>query len=325
MPLSREDRELFKRQEKVEAQPAEKEKITELPASSLESYPNHKFAIYTGARLDDMIESVKEYGIITPLIVRKIGSKYIILSGHNRINAAQAAGLENVPCIILSDLTDEEAELIVSETNLRQRSFSDLSYSERAYCLADHYNAIKKQGKRLDLIEKIKNAEFFDNSAENSECGTNATREKSRDFIAEKYNLAPKTIAEYVRIATINKELMTMLDANVIALKAAYQLSFINNTDTQQLIATTVKGVGGKVSPAKATALRKLWENEKEITEQKIVEILEGKKAQKMKAAVIRPKILSKYFPAGMSEKEILDKIIALLEAEKQRKENENA
>jgi len=112
---------------------------TKLNIDFLIPYSNHPFRLYEGERLDDMVRSVKKFGIMVPVIVRHIkfsDRKFEILSGHNRVNAAKLAGLKEVPVIVQNDLSEKEAELIVTETNLHQRSFSDLSHSERAVCLA---------------------------------------------------------------------------------------------------------------------------------------------------------------------------------------------
>ena len=130
--------------------------VTEIEISSLVPFANHPFKLYEGERLNDMVTSIKELGVILPVVVRlKDNNVYEILSGHNRVNAAKIAGLEKVPSIIKEGLSDEEANLIVTETNLLQRSFSDLSYSERAIALSMHHKAIKQQGKRNDLINEI--------------------------------------------------------------------------------------------------------------------------------------------------------------------------
>ena len=123
-------------------------------------YADHPFKLYEGERLDDMVRSVKELGVIVPVIVRPLDEDYEILSGHNRVNAAKIAGLKKVPVIIKTGLTDEEAKLIVTETNLVQRSFADLSHSERAVALKMHLEALKEsnggQGTRTDLLDEIK-------------------------------------------------------------------------------------------------------------------------------------------------------------------------
>jgi ParB family chromosome partitioning protein len=100
-----------------------------LSVDLLIAYPNHPFKLYEGDRLADMVRSIKEMGILLPIIVRPAGSdneQYEILSGHNRVNAAKEAGLTEIPAIIKHDLSDNEANLIVTEKNLMQRSFADL-------------------------------------------------------------------------------------------------------------------------------------------------------------------------------------------------------
>lgn len=299
---------------KIKAQP--------VAFAQMDDYPQ-KFSLYSGQRLTDMVDSIKNYGILEPLILlRKSDNRYLILSGRNRRHAAELAGLTKAPSVILENLSEEEAELIVSESNLRQRSFSDMKYSERAYSLYEHYKAIKKQGKRNDLIEQIEKAEFADSEAENPTCAANGIREKNRDFIAEKYSLSHSAVAEYLRVSTIHDDLMNMLDDGKIAFKAAYQLAFVSDDEHQQLIATVARDTGYKINPANAAAIRALWEKRKGITEKEIKEILEGKQ-QKVKSAVIKPKIIAKYFPAGTSTKDIISKIIDLLEADAARKDGE--
>ena len=126
--------------------------ILEMDFAQMEPFPSHKFKLYEGQQLADMVESIRQFGILLPIILwHNEEGRYIILSGHNRHNAALLAGLSKGPVIIKENLTYDEAVLIVTETNLRQRSFGDMSHSERAYCLAQHYEALKSQGRRNDL------------------------------------------------------------------------------------------------------------------------------------------------------------------------------
>lgn len=141
--------------EDVAPVPEQQAGVTEIEISKLVPFENHPFRIYEGERLNDMVTSIRELGVILPVVVRPKENVYEILSGHNRVNAAKIAGLLKVPAVIKEGLSDEEANLIVTETNLMQRSFADLSYSERAVALITHYNAIKHQGMRSDLINEI--------------------------------------------------------------------------------------------------------------------------------------------------------------------------
>ena len=132
--------------------------ITEIELTNLKPFPNHPFKLYEGKRLEDMIQSIKEMGIILPIIVRPSGpEEYEILSGHNRVNAARIVGLKTAPTVIKEEVNDDEAMIIVTETNLMQRSFTDLLPSEKAKSLKVHYDALTKQGRRTDLIFEIKN------------------------------------------------------------------------------------------------------------------------------------------------------------------------
>lgn len=106
-----------------------------LPVKGIQPFHDHPFHLYEGERLEDMIASVKEHGVLNPVIVQKLDSGYEMLSGHNRWNAAKLAGLKEIPAIVKTDLSEEEAYVYVIETNLMQRSFSDLAISEKAAVL----------------------------------------------------------------------------------------------------------------------------------------------------------------------------------------------
>lgn len=137
----------------------DKLEIKEIKLDKLVYFASHPFKLYEGQRFTDMVESVRSNGVIVPIVVRsyvKEEGKYEILSGHNRVAAARAAGLKDVPVIIRNNLTDEDALLIVTETNLIQRSFADMKHSERAVVLSVHYEAMKKKsGCRSDLLAEI--------------------------------------------------------------------------------------------------------------------------------------------------------------------------
>lgn len=135
-----------------------------IPPKKIRTFLNHPFRLYDGERLDDLVESVKANGILIPTIVRKIekdenGYEYEMLAGHNRQNAAIIADLEVIPCIVKENITDEEAWIYVIETNVMQRSFTDMLPSEKAAVLALRYSKMFSQGKRNDIIEELKRLE----------------------------------------------------------------------------------------------------------------------------------------------------------------------
>lgn len=129
--------------------------IQMIPVDQIKPFQEHPFKLYQGERLDDMIESIKEHGILTPVIVRKIGFGYEMLAGHNRQNAARIAGLKEIPEIVKENLPDEEAWVYVVETNVIQRSFGDLSVTERIAVLATRYDKVCGTKKHEEIIEEL--------------------------------------------------------------------------------------------------------------------------------------------------------------------------
>ena len=120
-----------------------KQGITSIAIDKLVPYRSHRFTLYKGERLEDMIQSVSKNGVITPIIVRTMeNGKYEILSGHNRAYAAGQAEIISVPAVFKTDLSDEDAEIYVVETNLLQRSFKDLKISEQAFAVGLRYNKL---------------------------------------------------------------------------------------------------------------------------------------------------------------------------------------
>ena len=130
--------------------------IVALPVNKLVPLKNNPFELYEGQRLSDLVESIQANGVLVPIIVRPINDGfYETLAGNNRVKASEILELETVPAIVRDDLNDVEAMFVAIETNLIQRSFSDFSYSERAATIALHYDGIKDQGRRTDLVEEV--------------------------------------------------------------------------------------------------------------------------------------------------------------------------
>ena len=131
--------------------------IVSIPVEEIHPFYDHPFRLYEGDRLEDMVQSIRAYGVLNPVIVRKAARGYEMLAGHNRTNAAKIAGLTEVPAIVKTDLSDEDAYVYVIETNLLQRSFAELLPSEKAAVLVARYEKISSQGifgRRLRLWKK---------------------------------------------------------------------------------------------------------------------------------------------------------------------------
>ena len=128
---------------------------TMIPVDKIVPFHNHPFRLYGGERLEDMVQSIREHGVLNPVIVQKTEDGYEMLAGHNRWNAAKIVGIKEIPAIIKENLSEEESYVYVIETNLMQRSFTDLLPSEKAAVLAERYDKVMCQGKRNDILEEI--------------------------------------------------------------------------------------------------------------------------------------------------------------------------
>jgi ParB family chromosome partitioning protein len=234
---------------------------TKIALESLIPYSKHLFALYEGRRMEDMIASIREHGIITPIVVRPVSGKkiekieeYEILSGHNRVEAARALGLNDVPAVIKEDLSDEEAELIVTETNLIQRSFADLKHSERAIVLKNHLESLKKLNEKNDKNEKNKREDFF-GLFDDDQGAQVAHPKKSRDKVAKQYALSKDTVMRYVRLANLPKDLLDKLDDEELKFTPAVELSWLSPNELD-IVSDLLKEDGVKVSLKKKKKIR---------------------------------------------------------------------
>lgn len=277
----------------------------------IRTFNNHPFRLYDGERLDDLVESVKANGILIPTIVRKIekdenGYEYEMLAGHNRQNAAIIAELEVIPCIVKENITDEEAWIYVIETNVMQRSFTDMLPSEKAAVLALRYSKMFSQGKRNDIIEELKRLENPDYIRENSTCGNDFHKLKNRDKIGAEYSLTGRSIANYVRVNSLIAPLKVRLDNSELTLVTSVELSYLS-TEVQQYIENVLMENEFKVDVKKATVLRSYGDK---LTEDSVYEILSGEKARKSRADTpppikIKHTVYSKYFAPNTKTSEI--------------------
>lgn len=285
--------------------------ISRLSPDAIRPFCRHPFRLYEGERLDDLAESVKANGILTPVIVRKTeadenGREYEMLAGHNRMNAAKIAGLEAIPCIVKENLTDEEALIYVIETNLLQRSFSDMLPSEKAAALALRYSKMFSQGKRNDIIEELKKLENPQYIKENTACGNDFHKKKSRDILGESYSLTGRSVANYVRVDSVISPLKERLDNGELTLSVSVDLSYLSEAE-QNMVEALLSENEYKVDMKKAELLRS---RVGKLTAELAEEILSGEKIKKPKSDKpqpfkLKPGIYTKYFAPDTKNSEI--------------------
>lgn len=243
--------------------------VEQIKIDDIQAFYDHPFHLYEGERLQDMVRSIKEHGVLNPVIVRKLGKGYEMLSGHNRANAAKLAGLTEIPAIIKADLSDEEAYVYVIETNLMQRSFNDLMPSEKAAVMAAHYDKVCCQSKRNDIIREL---ELLNGIEPESTCGHNGHKLKNRDAMAAEYGFSSRNAARYLRLNYLIQPFKNLMDENKIALLAAVDVSYLTE-DEQKMLWDMVERQGLRIKPAYAERLRK---ESGSLTEEKMAEILEA-------------------------------------------------
>jgi ParB family chromosome partitioning protein len=280
----------------------------------LTPYHNHKFTLYEGERLDDMVQSVKENGVLIPIIVQPTeNGKYEILIGHNRWNASKLAGKPTVPAIVKEGLSEEIAEMYVIESNLLQRSFSDLKISEQAAVIALRHSQMFSQGKRNDIIRELKMLENPD-LADSETLYPMDTKSDTNKEVGEEYGMSRATVARLIRIDKLIPNLKEHIDSGKLAIRAGVELSFLNDV-TQAHIAELIGDY--KIDVKKAGELRRIADENGDLSVSDIIKILVGdvlQKQDKPKSVKISHDTYSRYFDDTAKPDEVAQVIERALE-----------
>lgn len=286
--------------------------IQQIPCDQLHPYHDHKFELYLGERLDDMVASIKENGVLSPIIVQPDGDGYEILIGHNRWNASMLAGLPTVPAIIKTGLTEEEALLYTIESNLYQRGFDNLKISEQAAAIAFRHSEMFSQGKRNDILRELALLENPD--ADLSTLTPLESKLDSGKAVGAEYGLSKGTVIRLIRINKLIDELKAIVDSGELAIRAGVELSFLS-ADTQAVIAECAEE--SKIDMKKAKMLRASADSKGNIDRDTVESIISGEDTepkQKPKSVKINNDTYTKYFSNGEKPKEVTEIIEKALE-----------
>ena len=280
-------------------------KIGDLSIDLIHDFPNHPFKITDNEEMYDMVESVSKRGVIMPAIVRKESNdNYTMIAGHRRKHAAKLAGLKRIPCIIMN-LTDDEATILMVDTNINQRR--KMLLSEKAFAYKMKLEAMKHQGERVDLTC--------------AQVGHKSDGRKSRDILAEQVGQSKnqiqrfiRTIQRYVRLTYLIPELLELVDkeTNGMGLYPAVEISYISQ-ENQKLIYESFKYNDATASMSQAKQLRKLNESNK-LTNKKIIEIMQQQKPNQREQFKTSYDNIRKFFPNNYTNAQIDKKILELLE-----------
>lgn len=273
---------------------------------NIQPFHDHPFHLYEGERLEDMIASVKEHGVLNPVIVQKIDCGYEMLSGHNRMNAAKLAGLKEVPAIVKTDLSEEEAYVYVIETNLMQRSFSDLLISEKAAVLKARYEKESCQGRRNDIIEEIARLEGKEVEVTR---GHGDHRMKTRDTIGKEYELSGSSVGRLLKLNDLIQPFKDMVDRGALYTKVALQLAFLPEEE-QNMVYNVMKEKKTKIT---IEMVMKLRSRSGTLTDAMIRRYLSTEPVKK-KCYKVPARIVEKYF-VGMEPNKVDSIVEQALEA----------
>lgn len=294
---------MFKPSEELEKE-KQKEKITSepttLPISKLKPFDKHPFKRYDNGKMQSLAQSIKEQGIIVPILVRPYKHEkyeYEIVCGHNRVQGARIAGLDEIPCNV-RELDNETATILMIDSNLQQRE--TILPSEKAYAYKYKLEAIKAQGKRTDLTL--------------AQVGLKSQKQHSLEIIAQKSDESRNQIKRYIRLTNLIPQLLDKVDEKKLSFIPAVEISYLKKKEQENLYDILNREENFGIPLKQATMLKGISQNG-ELTYEKIDKIIIQKIKQLPKAIKLPYKKIKDYFPVSTSPKEVEDIVLKALDA----------
>ena len=266
-----------------------KEFISQLPPDKLSRFAKHPYQVREDAAMDELIESIRTHGILSPLLARPKGKDYELVSGHRRRLAAQKLGLSTVP-VLVREMTDAEAVILMVDSNLQREN---LLPSEKAFAYQMKLEAMKHQGKSTSC--KV------------------CTKSRTDEMIGKHESVSARTIQNYIRLTNLVPPLLQMVDDGRIAFSPAVELSYLTRDEQAELWDL----IGREdATPSLSQALRmKQLSREAKLTPEVLYAILTEEKPNQKEQIRIKTESLRKYFPRNYSAQQMEREIIKLLEA----------
>ena len=286
-------------------QDARLEKIQEIPLSELHPFRDHPFKVKDDDAMMETADSVRQYGVLVPAIARPDPEGgYELVAGHRRHRASQLAGKETMP-VIVRDLDDDAATIIMVDSNLQRES---LLPSERAFAYKMKLEAMKRQGARLDLT-----------------CGQLGHKlnpgQKSRDLLAAQAGDSARNVQRYIRLTELIPQLLDMVDERKIAFNPAYELSFLRKEEQVQLL-DAMDSEQATPSLSQAQRLKK-FSQEGELSPSVMRAIMSEEKKSEIDKVTFTADSLRRYFPKSYTPQRMQETIIKLLEQWQKRRQRE--
>ena len=270
-----------------------------LKTADLYPFPDNPFHVVEDEMLSELAESIKEFGIVTPIITRpkEDGNGYEIIAGQRRVRASELAGLNTIPAFVLP-LDRDRAIITLVDSNLQRENILP---SERAFAYKMKSEAMKRQGFRTDLTS--------------SQVGT---RLRTDDKVAQGFGVGRMTVQRFIRLTELIPPILQMVDEGRIALTPAVELSFLKKDEQENLFAT-MESEEATPSLSQAQRMKSLSQSGR-LDMDMIFSIMTEEKGNQKETLKINTSKLKKYFPKNTTPKQMEDAIIKLLERELQRK-----
>ena len=284
-------------------QEEQREQVRQIPIGELFPFKNHPFKVLDDDSMSDTVESVKQYGVLSPLIARpRPKGGYEIISGHRRQHAAELAGLETLP-VIVRQMDDDAAIILMVDSNLQREHILP---SERAFAYKMKLDAMKNQGTRSDLTSTQV-----------------VSKLRSNEKLGAENNQSRETVRRFIRLTNLIPELLDMVDNKTVSFNPAVELSYLSPEQQQEVI-RAMDDTQNFPSVSQAKRIKKLAQDGTFTTET-VVAIMGEEKKSELDTVTIKNDTLRKYFPRSYTPKQMEDTIIKLLEQwqKKQQRRNE--
>ena len=283
-------------------QEEQREQVRQIPIGELFPFKNHPFKVLDDDSMSDTVESVKQYGVLSPLIARpRPKGGYEIISGHRRQHAAELAGLETLP-VIVRQMDDDAAIILMVDSNLQREHILP---SERAFAYKMKLDAMKNQGTRSDLTSTQV-----------------VSKLRSNEKLGAENNQSRETVRRFIRLTNLIPELLDMVDNKTVSFNPAVELSYLSPEQQQEVI-RAMDDTQNFPSVSQAKRIKKLAQDGTFTTET-VVAIMGEEKKSELDTVTIKNETLRKYFPRNYTPKQMEDTIIKLLEQwQKKRQHSE--
>ncbi len=283
-------------------QEEQREQVQQIPIGELFPFKNHPFKVLDDDSMSDTVESVKQYGVLSPLIARpRPKGGYEIISGHRRQHAAELAGLETLP-VIVRQMDDDAAIILMVDSNLQREHIRP---SERAFAYKMKLDAMKNQGTRSDLTSTQV-----------------VSKLRSNEKLGAENNQSRETVRRFIRLTNLIPELLDMVDNKTVSFNPAVELSYLSPEQQQEVI-RAMDDTQNFPSVSQAKRIKKLAQDGTFTTET-VVAIMGEEKKSELDTVTIKNDTLRKYFPRSYTPKQMEDTIIKLLEQwQKKRQHSE--